>query len=159
MLRDILKPSNLIIALVASVLLILMGWYMFILKPAFNESNPIDMHLTEPNKQPSSFEEMTVNSGSEKVITTAPSGDSVSKKPSAKEPQAAVVKKKVANSERRDVQPKHEASSENNTPNNEVSDTQKSGSNTVEALKALFPPVAKPSCTQAQIAMHQCQQN
>ena len=51
MLTDVLKPTNLIIALIASVLFILLGWYLLVLKPALSESFPIDIR---PTKKPSS---------------------------------------------------------------------------------------------------------
>lgn len=47
MLKDVLKPSNLIIALIVSVLFILLGWYLLVLKPALSESFPMDIRLTK----------------------------------------------------------------------------------------------------------------
>jgi hypothetical protein len=47
LLKDVLKPSNLIIAMAASVLFILFGWYFLILKPALDANNPMDIRLTK----------------------------------------------------------------------------------------------------------------
>jgi hypothetical protein len=46
-LKDVLRPSNLIIAMSASVLFILLGWYFLILKPALDANNPMDIRLTK----------------------------------------------------------------------------------------------------------------
>lgn len=46
-LKDVLKPSILLIALAASVLLISFCWYLFVLKPALIEGNPLDIRLTK----------------------------------------------------------------------------------------------------------------
>lgn len=50
-LKDVLKPNSLIIALIACVLFILLGWYVFILEPALRGNNPLDIRLI---KKPSS---------------------------------------------------------------------------------------------------------
>lgn len=58
MLKDVLKLSSLIVALTAGVLLILSVWYLFVLKPALSQSNPVDIRLTEklPSDMPVSQE-------------------------------------------------------------------------------------------------------
>jgi hypothetical protein len=47
LLKDVLRPSNLIIAMAASVLFISFGWYFLVLKPALDANNPMDIRLTK----------------------------------------------------------------------------------------------------------------
>jgi hypothetical protein len=47
MLKDALNPTNLIIALTANVFFILLSWYLLVLQPALNASNPMDIKLTK----------------------------------------------------------------------------------------------------------------
>jgi class 3 adenylate cyclase len=158
LLKDILKPSHLIIALVASVLLILMGWYVLILKPALSESNPMEISIPEPSKQSSSYLPSTDEEANKKVVITS-SGDlapKASNKVSVKE-QKDPVKKKVVNSEKR--QQKQASSTQANVANEEAPKKQEGEKSAVEKLKTFFPPAAQPTCTQAQIAMNQCQKN
>ena len=66
MLKDVLKPSILMIALVASVLPILFSWYLFVLKPALNESNTMDISLTKkPYSNTTVSQELKLNKGVE----------------------------------------------------------------------------------------------
>lgn len=193
MLKDILKPSNLIIALVASVLLILMGWYVFILKPAFSESNPLDIHYTKPSKSLLSnasggLNNVTDNPAAGKVIVTSPARDALSlgsTKAPIKNSELVSVNKKAANSEKRTNQQKKVSSSE--VLDGSVSKSRGSDPSTVEKIrtssasavqhddnrnpaekvksfashwkKSFLTPATKPSCTQVQISMNQCQQN
>ena len=161
MLKDILKPSNLIIALVASVLLILMGWYIFILKPVLNEASPADMRFTVPPK----------------AMPDAPLPDNLKYKPEAKETTesasspttAAAVKNSGQKSvhekkstRQTQTQPKQyqtKRAESKSAQTNTAESTENADKSAAAKFKELFPPVAKPTCTQAQIAMNQCQQN
>lgn len=165
MLKDILKPSNLIIALVASVLLILLGWYVFILKPAFSESNPLDITYTKPSKSISSnasgLNYVADNPAAGKVIVTSPARDGLSissTEAATKKPEVVTVKRKAANSDKRATD-QRVAASQSSQASGKVAKTQKGELSGVERFKSLFPPVTKPTCTQVQIAMNQCQQN
>jgi class 3 adenylate cyclase len=159
MLKDILKPSHLIIALVASVLLILMGWYVLILKPALSESNPMEISIPEPSKQSSSYLPSIDEEANKKVVITSSSdlAPLPSNKASANEQQVVPVKKKVVNSEKR--QQKQASSTQAKVANEEAPKKQEGEKSAVEKLKTFFPPAAQPTCTQAQIAMNQCQKN
>lgn len=159
MLKDILKPSNLIIALVASVLLILMGWYIFILKPVLNEASPADMRFTVPPK----------------AMPDAPLPDNLKYKPQTKETTESAPlladestvnksgKKSVREKEStRQTQPKQyqtKRAESKSAQTNTAASTENADKSAAAKFKELFPPVAKPTCTQAQIAMNQCQQN
>ncbi len=69
-LKDVLKPSSLIIALTAIVLLILYCWYLFVLKPALNESNSMDVRLTyKPVSNTHVSQELKSNTRVETQIT------------------------------------------------------------------------------------------
>lgn len=164
LLKNIVKPSHLVIALITCVLLFLGGWYVLILKPAFNENNYIDIPI-DPSKQSSSYvPSVDAEAGKKVVITSSrdllpPNDSSKASAPSkaSTDEQAVPVKKKVFSPEKRASSQKQVSSSE--VVNKPVPKSQGGENNAIEKFKTLFPPAAQPTCTQAQIAMNQCQKN
>jgi hypothetical protein len=157
MLKDVLKPSNLIIALIASVLFILLGWYIFILKPALNESNPMDIRPTkEPFSNTPFNQELKFKSGVETQLTDADierSNAAFTDKPADVQHKRSARRSEssTANSDRK-VERTAQRDSDGNA-------TQKVKTAAANFKESFLTPAAKPTCTQAQIAMNQCQSN
>jgi hypothetical protein len=178
---DVLKPSNLIIALIACVLLILLGWYLFVLKPALHESNPIDLKVTkEPFSHTPFSPELKFKSGVETHFTNAeieqpktafenervpeatplntPQRVNASHRPSIKKAVVTrqAINKKAHASHRADcpcLREEQQAKAENE----EAFDNKHRIKTAALVFKESFlTPATKPSCSQVQIAMNQC---
>ncbi|PPC95263.1 MAG: hypothetical protein CTY33_00470 [Methylotenera sp.] len=198
LLKNIVKPSHLVIALITCVLLFLGGWYVLILKPAFNENNNIDISLGT-SKQSSSYVPKSyvpsVDAETEKKMVITSSGDTPLPKAAtntATKEQATPIKNTVVNSEKQTREQAQFSSSEvvrepaPKSPGSEKSAIKKynppaaqrdesmsaavqqdQSRNTAEKVKAFashwkksfLTPATKPSCTQVQISMNQCQNN
>lgn len=151
MLKDILKPSNLIIGLIASVLLILLGWYAFILKPALSE-NSAEMRFTAPVNQPLNNRDSTVNSA--QAIGNQPAGNDLSRVDSgANQSQQTSADIRSESAEKKRSEAKKVAAKANNKT---ASNAESKNSSAAESFKKYFPPAKESTCTQAQLAMSQC---
>lgn len=143
MLKSILKPSHLVIVLIVFVLSILVGWYVFILKPALTESNYIDIPL-EPSKQSSSYVP-SVDAETEKAVVITSSSDfpplKALSKAAANEQEVVPEKKKVVNSEKRTSQQQQVSSLE--VVHEPVPKPRGSENSAIEKFKTLLPPTVQ----------------
>ena len=145
-LADILKPSTLIIALVTFVLIILLGWYVYVLKPALYENESM-IHFMDTHHQDNieqiNLEKNTIKNINEKNLQPAPESSLATL--SANEPSDTIEKNKI----------------EQNKPTNKTVKSIKHKSHQ-HALKSAGTAQKtsrsgnSPKCTQAQIALHQC---
>lgn len=155
-LRDVLKPANLIVALIASVLLILLGWYIFVLQPALSQKDSIEMRPVN-SREPFSYmpfsEELKIKSGVETRITeedVARSNAAFDNKDQAVADQNGSERSNTVKSARSNHHAKRDA---------RAVVREDESSSKMEKFKSFFKPTDKPSCTQAQIALNQCPSN
>ena len=134
-LADILKPSTLIIALIVLVLTVVLGWYIYVLKPALseNESMVHFMEFHQGNDQQANLDQVEVSTKNTMKNVGQTNSQSISK---TKATENKAAKNKTAISQLHKT-PQH---------------TSKSTLATHKSSSAENPS----KCTQAQIALHQC---
>ncbi|HSI43515.1 MAG TPA: hypothetical protein VK949_04170 [Methylotenera sp.] len=140
-LADILKPSTLITALVAFVLFISVGWYLYVLKPALMDNESM-IHFIDSNhsKDTEAIEESSNSAINQNAAENSPqkmvsgSGDNAAAGSLSAEGQNSNVDNKSTNSS------KHKT--HKNAHRHKSREAQWSNN--------------KPKCTQAQMALHQC---
>lgn len=149
-LADILKPSTLIIALVTFVLIILFGWYVYVLKPALNENESM-IHFMETHRQ-DSLEKNTKKNINEKSSNTAPAPESPVVTVNANEPTNTVERNKLEQT----IEKNKTALPKKHNP---LKHQPKKHQHAIKATAISQKPASSvnPSkCSQAEIALHQC---
>ncbi|MBA3696049.1 MAG: hypothetical protein H0W85_04650 [Methylotenera sp.] len=148
-LADILKPSTLIVALVTLVLLILLGWYIYVLKPALNENESM-IHFME-----SAYQQKNINTIAKYATKKNVEEKAILPAPNVSQPIPLNVGEASSSLEM------------NMITGNQITKTQTAKSKKHKTRKhkqTLKPTVVaqrssslnQPKCTQAQIVLHQC---
>ena len=152
-LADILKPSTLIIALVTFVLIILFGWYVYVLKPALNENESMIQYMEshhQDNVQQINLEKNTIKNTSESNLQPAPVSSVATL--NASERSNSIEKNKVEQNISQNKPMKDKTAKSKTHKSHKHPHALKS---TVLAQKS-SSSVNPPKCTQAQVSLQQC---
>lgn len=164
-LSDILKPSTLIMGIIVLVLVVLVGWYILVLKPALNDNESM-IHFMPPAEQlaSSEAEKPLAIAPNETVVKTPPVPASTSTPVTAPTAQENKAAEGAVGSATPTPQPADKQTKTIKTATNKSisGHHQKSHTGKREQEKRVGHAAHHPTlneeqkCTAAQIAMQQC---
>lgn len=149
-LADLLKPSTLIIALATLVLLILFGWYVYVLKPALNENESM-IHFMESAYQKKNIVEIATPASKSNPKAKQNAEEKASLPVSSVSQPAAVSVSEASSS------PEKSMVAENQMPKNKPAKLKKHKTRKHrQTTEATVVAQRYSKCTQAQIVLQQC---